>query len=354
MTSDRPENPTPMSDDEVARRRPVTAFVAVAVVLPVVIVAVAVAVQISLLGSLPDAVAVHWTAAGDPDRFLPAWSSPLLTAVLGLAAIALSAGPAVAPVLRGDAGAVYRLLGGTSLGTAILIAIAFTGGAWYQAGPDADAASVPIVSVVAVALLSAVVIGGIAGALLPRPPRSPRPEIVAPLPLDDDEQAVWIRTTTASPGVLALSVAGFAMALATVFYAWAAGEGTGTVLGAAVIAAVIVLAAATTTAFRITVSRDGLEARSLAGFPRLRVPLDEIVEVRVDPAIRPMNDFGGVGLRQSRRRTGVVPRAGEGILIDRTGDRVFGVVVDDAVIGGALLAALVDRARADRAKEVEQ
>ncbi|WP_298445021.1 DUF1648 domain-containing protein [Gordonia sp. (in: high G+C Gram-positive bacteria)] len=335
-----------LTDDELARRRPLIAFVTVAVVIPALIVGVATIVQISLLGSLPADIAVHWNLHGDPDRWLPAWSAPLVTALLGFGLIGLTAGPAVKPIAEGDAGAVYRLLGGVSLGSSILVAIALAGSVWYQTGDDA---SVPIVTVVAVAGLLAVAVGALAGLLLPQAPRSRRSVAVDPLPLEAGENTVWLRTTTASPSLLAITVAGFVVALLTTLYSWADGQRAAIVIGAAVIAVAIVVAAVATIAFRVRVSADGLQVRSLAGFPRLHVPLDEIVDVRVNSEVHPIGDFGGYGIRVTARRTGVVPRAGEGIVVDRTGDREFCVVVDDAVTGAALLAAL-----ADRAKEVDQ
>ncbi|WP_448221507.1 DUF1648 domain-containing protein [Gordonia iterans] len=334
-------SPTTLTDDEIARRRPVIAFVTVAVVIPVLLIGIATAVQISLLGALPADVAVHWNLAGEPDRWMPAWSLPLITAILGLAVIALIAGPTVRPVAQGDSGAVYRILGGTALGVSVLLAVVFTGAAWYQI----DGGTVPITTIVAVASLAAAAVGTVGGLLLPQPPRAERTAAATPMPLGDDEQAVWLRTTTASPGVLAISAAGFAMALLATVFSWADGQSSGFVIGALVVTVVIGLASVVTVAFRVRVSGEGLEVLPLAGFPRLRVPLDDVVDVRVDADVRPIGDFGGYGIRKIGRRTGVVPRRGEGILVERTGDRVFGVVVDDAATGAALLAALADRAK---------
>ncbi|MFC0314169.1 DUF1648 domain-containing protein [Gordonia phosphorivorans] len=340
MTGDSGQ-PT-LSADELARRRPLIAFTAVAILLPVFAIVLATAVQLSLLGSLPDQIAMHWNLAGEPDRWAPAWSLPLTTAVLGLLTVALITAPAVRPLAQGDGGWVYRVLGGTSLGVVVLLTILFTATAWYQT----DGRTVPVAGVVGVAALAAVACGAVAAALLPIPPAgADRAAVASGLSLAPDERAAWLRTTAASTGTAALAVGGFVLALLTTIYTWATGESTGAVVGAAVVTLLILLAIAMTVAFRVRVDERGLTVSSVAGLPRLRVPLEDIVEVRVNPEVRPLGDYGGYGIRRIGTRTGVVPRRGPAIVVERTNGRSFGVVVDDAETGATLLAALVDRAK---------
>ena len=89
----------------------------------------------------------------------------------------------------------------------------------------------------------------------------------------------------------------------------------------------------------------GLTVASVAGFPRFRVPLDEIAAAR-STTIEPMGDFGGWGIRSGLDgRFGVVLRRGPAHEVERTNGRRFVVTVAGADTAAALLQALVERAR---------
>jgi hypothetical protein len=95
----------------------------------------------------------------------------------------------------------------------------------------------------------------------------------------------------------------------------------------------------------IRVDSRGLTIRSALGWPRIRVPLDEVVRADVIQ-VRPLRDFGGWGLRVGRGgRVGVVLRSGEAMLVQRTGGRSVAVTVPGAAAGAGVLNALADHAR---------
>src|SRR5690606_19746178 len=88
--------------------------------------------------------------------------------------------------------------------------------------------------------------------------------------------------------------------------------------------------------FRVRVNGEGLQARSLMGWPNSRIPLSTIEKVEVVD-IDPFAEFGGWGWRLGLDgRRGVVMRKGEALQITHRG-RVFVVTVDGAPEAAAVL-----------------
>ncbi len=94
---------------------------------------------------------------------------------------------------------------------------------------------------------------------------------------------------------------------------------------------------------RVTVDRRGLTVRpALVPRPRVRVPLDEIAGATARD-VDPVSEFGGWGYRVRPRRTGVVLRSGEALVVRRDNGHEFAVTVSDAHTAAALLNTLVER-----------
>ena len=114
--------------------------------------------------------------------------------------------------------------------------------------------------------------------------------------------------------------------------------------------AVVALSILANARFHVRVDSDGLFLVSAVGWPRVQVPIAEVVSAEVVD-VAPMAEFGGWGMRWAAdRRFGVVLRAGEGILVRRTDGRSVTVTVDDAATGAGLLNAYAALTR-DRARD---
>jgi hypothetical protein len=185
-------------------------------------------------------------------------------------------------------------------------------------------------------LLPAVVVG----VLVPGDPRLPTSSSVAAdaprARLDAGERTAWIAYADAGPaigvGVIAVAVL---LALVAATRLWAM----------LIVVGLVGVTIASMFRWTVRADSDGLTVRSATGWPRVHVPLDEVVRADV-VNVRPLRDFGGWGLRVGRGgRVGVVLRPGEALLVERTGGRSVVVTVDGAAGAAGVLNALADRAR---------
>lgn len=286
---------------------------------------------------LPDPVAIHFKPEG-PDGFGSVESQvALLLGVFGPVAV----GAWLAAVLLGRESMTRRIAVGFGTGMSVFGSVLVGGMIGVQRGLDDAALTPDIDPVITAAVVAGVVVGGLCALLMPRDPRAPATE---PGPVDGPrvvlgahERAVWTNrvVSRAALGVGGLATVGVGASAAVgdlpAMYLLAAG------LGALVLATAVVV---------VTVDGTGLTARSPLGWPRYRIPLDEVVGVAVTQ-VHPLRDFGGWGYRvRLGGGVGYVVRTGEGIEVERTNGRCFVVTVDDAATGAALLTTLADRARA--------
>jgi hypothetical protein len=319
----------------------------VAVWLPVALVALAVALQLLLLPQVPAAIAVHWNASGEADRFAPAWTQPIATVAFGLGLPLLIAFACLPGLRRGDRGATYRLMGATAASLSALVTVALTWTLAMQAGLESSADAPTVWPALLASLVAAAVVGVAAWFVQPREESThavTTPAIA--LALSAHERVLWMRTTSIAPGAAIAIFAGVLLIVLSAAVAGVTGADPLVVWLLAGIAVLLLVLAATTLAFHVRVDDSGLHVDSVLGVPRFHVPLGDIESAaRVD--VNPMGEFGGWGLRSSTgRRFGVVLRSGEAIeVLSRSGKR-FVVTVDDAGTGAALLEALVDRATA--------
>jgi hypothetical protein len=323
-------------------------FILVAVVLPCVVVAAGVVIQLFALPHLPATVAVHWSAAGEPNRFAPAWTQPIWTIVLGLG-ISLLFGLAALPGLRrGDRGPTYRAIGAIALGTAAFVTTALTWTLVMQVG-DAATAVQPVWQALLGSFAAAVIGGVIAWFIQPAEDRIRSGTVSAtPIALAPGEHVVWLRTTSMVPAAAIGIVLGIALLGWAAFSAWLAGAGDGVVAVLTLVALLLIVAAATMVSFHVRVDDGGLTVRSVAGIPRFRVPLGEIATA-ANVEVNAMGEFGGWGIRPGLdRRLGVILRSGPAIEVARKNGKRLVVTVEDAATGAGLLEALVARDAAAR------
>ena len=329
-----------------------TRLLLIAVIAPLILAGAGIATMVAWLPQLPQRVVVHWGAEGltygSPAVYplILAIGVPALSLIFG-AVIAISAQSVAAlPSRNQKLIATVSLWAATFLTSSTLLLLGFqrTGGTFVPATvPD------PVAPLFAAALLGiAVAVGG--WFLLPAaaPRGGDTAAVVAPLPLADDERAVWVRRVSPPPALMILMLA-VCVALATSIVVAALAATPDTFL-LELIPVVVLLVLLTIIGFTVRVDSSGVVARSFVGLPRFRVPLTDIDHAAVVD-INPLGDFGGWGIRWGTgRRFGLVLRAGSALQVVRNNGSTFVVTVDDAASAAALLNALVGR-EAARARE---
>ena len=199
-------------------------FILVSIVMPIVIVAIGAVVQLVALPHVPATIAVHWDAAGQPNRFAAAWTQPLLTIAFGVG-IPLLIGLTALPGLRhGDRGATYRLLGAVSASVATLVTVAFTWTFVMQAGDAGAGATSSVWPALIASLVAAVVVGVIAWFVQPREERVRSAAAVRPVAIAPGERVVWLRTTSMAPAAIVVIALGVVLLAGTAFAMWLTGD----------------------------------------------------------------------------------------------------------------------------------
>jgi hypothetical protein len=303
-----------------------------------VLVAVAALVVLSW-DDLPDEVASHWDAHGVPDDTMNVTSFVLFAVGTTAVLTALFAGLCLA---LGRNASTRRTLAGAivwsgGLGAALMLTLATQRGL-----TDGTQATMPG-WVLAVTLLAPVVPAVVVAALVPGDPPL---AATAPVPTDapravlaSGDEPLWTARTRVGATGLTVSVAAVVVTVvvAVVTQLW----------GLLIVSGALVVLLGTVLAFTVRVDSSGLRVRSVLGWPRTHVPADEIVRAGVTQ-VNPLGDYGGWGWRAGfdKRSVGVVLRTGDALMVERTGDRVFVVTVDDATTAAALLNTAADRARA--------
>lgn len=302
-----------------------------------VILAVAAAVALAWRGDLPDPVATHWGAQGTPDGFMSLGA--FLWVGFGLGALLVLAFGAVT-TLWGQSAASRRIGAGTTIWLALFLALLQIGTLHVQLGladaRGADDIGPALILATVGSLLPAVLVGVLLPGDPPQPADAPVPPEASRVPLAASERAVWIGHTGAGPGI-ALGAAAIVVLvmLAVISGVW----------GLLIVAALLVGVFVAMFAFTVRIDETGLLVRSSAGWPRTHVPLDEVLRASV-VQVNPLREFGGWGWRVGRGgRVGIVLRAGEGLLVERTGGRSTVVTVAGAGTAAGLLNTLADRHR---------
>jgi hypothetical protein len=285
---------------------------------------------------LPDPVAVHFGPDG-ADGFSSLagalWPVAIASVTLTFACWALA-------FFWGRTALVRRISAATALGMATFLTALVVGMLHLQRGLAHAAGVTGMDPVIGVALALGLAVAALGAWAVPGDPYLPATEPVPPraalLDLGPDESATWVTHATSRPALLG-GGSGAALMLAL---------GLALSIPALVVAAAVVAALVlSSTRFTVTVDRRGLTVRSAVGWPRLSVPLDEVLQASAT-TVSPIAEFGGWGYRVGRGgRVGVVLRTGEGLQVQRTGGRSFVVTVDDAATGAALLNTLAARSR---------
>lgn len=315
--------------------------------LPLVIVTVAVVVQLVLLPQLPDPAAVHWGASGEVDGWGPAWSFPVLTAVLGGGVIALTAVAAQAGRSRMGGALDLRFTSAMNLWLAGFLGSLLTLLVGVQAGID-DASAVDMPFWLMLPSLALGLALGAAGWFLTPHIKSDQPDGTTPdaVALRPGEQAVWLQTVSMSGVAMAVMIIAVVSSFAILAFAVVVAEPSPETWIIGLTALLVSAASIAMTVFHVRVDGAGFTVRSALGWPRTTVPTAEIASVEV-VQVSPLGDFGGWGWRYNPGYgQGIVLRAGDALRVTRTNGKKLTVTVDDAATAAALLRGLQERGRA--------
>jgi hypothetical protein len=279
---------------------------------------------------LPGRVIVHWGPDGSQtgSPYVALLCLPLTAVVAAVLWVAVR-GPA--NVRRT---ALLRCVLGLPLWLACFLTIGLVGSVVLQAHPGVPVPGVPLLVGFAVGLVA----GGIAALTAPAPPA--QPDAPAPLRLPAvraGERLVWLGRAGAAPGLMATVLGALGAVVVVVVV-----SGLATDPWLAVVSVVPVLAlplAASMLHWRVRVDGAGVTAVGALGFPRLRVPLHDVVSADV-VVVAPIGDYGGLGLRHSRGVTAVATRGGEALQVTRADGRRLVLTVDDAAAAAGVLRAL--------------
>lgn len=304
---------------------------------PLLVVTVTLMVALSWRSALPDPLAVHWDREGaDGYSSFLAFTLPMLGGVAVTAVVLWAVG-----TYLGRAAMTRRFADGMAVWLSFFLASVLLTTLEAQRGLTDASAAVVADGDLALSLAVATVAGALAAVLTPadpdRPTAAPIPDSAPTLTLAPQEHAAWVREVgrrSSAPLVVA------AMAFGAFI-----GAVTGLWVFATVLAVALGLLLVAMLRWDVTVSGEGLTARSLLGHPRVHVPLDEVEHAEVVD-VDPFREFGGWGMRTGvDGRTGIVLRKGPAIEVHRTGGRIVVVTVEDAVTGAALLNTLAARGR---------
>ncbi|WP_125098980.1 DUF1648 domain-containing protein [Leucobacter chromiireducens] len=318
----------------------------VALIVPLGITALAAALLLVWLPRLPDPAATHWSGMHGPDGFGPPWTFAALSAGIGVPLVLLlwfaSVGSASGRKRRLPRWSGFnRLLAALSAGTTVMLQFFLVAGAVIQLDV-ADARLAPPLGWAGLLGIALLPLGGaLAWAVQPAVTVDERDTQPArAMELGISERAVWYRTARSSAAFVGVLLGATACLWGGGIWLLSDGRPEAWILlGVGALIAVLIPA---TTVFRVRVDAAGLTARSALGWPVLRVPLAEVGHASAE-SIQPLADFGGWGIRWAPGRTGVVLRAGSGIVVTRHDGRIFAVTVDDADTAAALLTGLAAR-----------
>jgi hypothetical protein len=294
-------------------------------------------IALSWRPELPDPVASHWGADGKVNGLS---SLGAVIAVMLGGGLLLVLGFGAITLWLGQSALTRRIGAATTIWSALFVAILTLGSLSGQRGlADAkDAAGIDNVLVLAFAgpLVAAIIVGWLVPGD-PAQPTSVRIDSDAPRAVLPVSAAATWSGTAFSPGAvwLGLGAAALVIAVAALTQLWAF----------VVVAVLLFALIAAMSSVVVRVDGGGITIRSSLGWPRTRVPLDEVRRADVID-VSPLRDFGGWGWRVGRKgRVGIALRRGESLLVERTGGRSVVVTVDGSAMAAGLVNSLADRAR---------
>ncbi|HWM33513.1 MAG TPA: DUF1648 domain-containing protein [Pseudolysinimonas sp.] len=306
----------------------------VGLILPLTLVAIGVGVLLAWLPAMPAEIATHWGFSGEPDAFGPAWTMPLMLAVVGVALPVTFTIIATRSMTPAGPTATHKVLLVSALFVGFFVTYAMLSSVALQR--DGATGAQPIGAFIGIGAVVAFALAALGWLVLPRSVagRSMR-EPGTSVPLAPGERVVWVGHARFSAGVLVALVATVVLATGGVAFA----IGTTGSWWLVVVPVVLSLALLGTVSWRVRVDPSGLTVRAALGWPMYRVATADVVAAGVTDVV-PLGEFGGYGIRLGLgRRLGIVTRGGEALEVQRRDGRAVIVTVDDAATAAGLLTA---------------
>jgi hypothetical protein len=281
---------------------------------------------------LPEVVAIHFGLGGTANGF--GGRAALVGAVVVL--------PLVLGALFGLIGAMTPGRRGAGFDPAAILGAASWAGAGLVgsigvqivlANRTATAERLPLPWLL-LGLGIAVVLGIVGALVMPRSPLQPGADEPTPaLELGREERASW----SGSCSSVFVTALGGVLVLGGLLLGWATAGPGGIVLGAAGLLVLLFGSA------RTTVDRRGLTVGlGVFGWPRIRVPLDEVASASTEEV--GALQYGGLGYRIVPGGVGVIVRPGPALVVTRRSGRRLTVTVDHPGTAAALLNGLRSQA----------
>lgn len=309
------------------------------ITVPALLAAAASIVGMLLTPDLPETLAVHWGVDGSVDRVDGLGSFIAIVAALVPGFIAAMVGFSITSLRTGTSQLFVRSVVGMSIWFGVFVSLSIYLSVLSQRGTT-DVETLPVSSALVpllVAFVAAVVAAAIGVLVTPKVPVTTRLRAEAlGIELTAGEQAYWSGTARSPRGYIALPI-GSILLIVVVF----------TVAGIPVwltaIVSLLLGSLFTVLSWHVVVDRRGLSVTGALGFPRFRIPVEDVVAARAT-TLNAFSEFGGWGVRIGRSgEWGVVVRSGDTIEVERKRGAPFVVTVDDAATGAALLTSLARR-----------
>ena len=311
----------------------------ISVILPLVITVAAVIITLVSSAHSPTSVPIHFNAGGGPNAYGSPYTYPTLLAVVCVPLVVILGGVAVLVSHRRPYTIMLKILSVSSLWVPVALSVMFTA---FSVGGAAGNRAEPLYWI-AIAFGGAAVVAACGWFILPPRMKTPLSD-GTPTPavaLKPDERATWLRTASASTGlVLAFVGLSIFVAAAAVFAVVATG---GVVWEVALVPIVLLLVTLATFTWHVRVDSRGLDVRSVLGVPRFRVLLEDVVSADAR-TVDAFSEFGGWGIRFGLNgRLGIILRSGDALEVKRRKGLALVITVDDAASAAALLNGLVER-----------
>lgn len=311
------------------------------IIVPALLAAAASVIGMLLTPDLPDSLAVHWGLDGSVDRVDGLGSYIGIVAGLVPGFIAAMVGFSYTALRAGTSQLFVRSVIGISIWFGVFVSLSMLLGVQTQRNVT-DVEALPVSSVVLPLVIGFVVatLAAALGALVA--PKVPVSEQVGPeapgMDLAPGEQAYWSSTARAPRGFIAVPIVSvvFIVAIFTV---------AGIPVWLTAIMSLLLGSLFTMLTWHVAVDRRGLSVTGMLGFPRIRIPLEDVVSATAID-LNAFSEFGGWGVRVGRTGDwGVVVRSGDALRVQRKRGAPFVVTVDDAETGAWVLTGLVNRTR---------